>query len=874
MRTWTAVFSLLTVAVAHPVMAQQGSVQLSSSAHVVVADAERRAGQPTLDPDFGFTAYQPGFRFGTLFADFHVVRRADSVRIGQTAFGLRDVKLGGLTWSLTGGDSSMSPSLSDYAFTNLFAPQVTFSGGHLAGYAKRGSVTLTAGRVTALRNIFGSDPQGVEQEMGQLQARYRPSASVEVFARASHVLTRDAREFVWFVSRSDDVGGGVRARPIPTVEVTADLGASRYIRRGGTEREQRVNALLGGKWTLRRGWLELNAHRFSPGYFPVLNTPYLDREGAYAAGEVEATSRLRIYGGFEAFRTNPDPVGSTEIVASLPQGVSNRGFAGVRLHVTGGTFLSIRAEDGDRTSRPVRLPGANLDSDTGVVSVEMQTAAKTLTGFGRYEWRENVDHANNGNGTYGQHTGSAQISKRVNERLQVFGSAMLIRQARQTGGLTFLQAGGGAQWQLPARPLWLRGEGLFTRSDDWESDTVLPHQLFTVGLTGQLSARTSMSFDVMLDRAPQQNVATNPWLARSMIRLLHSLPTGSARVAPSPGVSTRRSRGSLGSIGGLAYADWNGNGAREEGEEPLPGVPFVLSAADPAGTEDTRVTTGPAGEFAFTSVPQGRARVGLDLAALPVDYDPPQTTSVDTEVRDRRGDKLAFGLVPLGSIAGKVVQDADGDGRDSAADSPVDGAVLLLDRGERSEQTRGGAFHFDSVRAGAHTVTLLRESIGEGATLTGDPNVDVVLDRARLRATVTFVVRVEKRPEIRRVFPSKSISQNGNEPSRGTAGSNPGVPASRATARAVRTAARASAARGASGDASFAIQLAAIHDRARGRQLVTKLQHRGVDAYLYEDTDGLAKVRVGSYRTRAAAEPELRRLKHMRLTGWIATIGR
>src|SRR5512134_4199124 len=81
---------------------QQGSVQVSSAAQVVVADPTRRAGQPTLEPDIGLAVYQPGLRAGIFYFDVHAVRRAESAHLGRWSVGVRDLKLGGLTWSLTG----------------------------------------------------------------------------------------------------------------------------------------------------------------------------------------------------------------------------------------------------------------------------------------------------------------------------------------------------------------------------------------------------------------------------------------------------------------------------------------------------------------------------------------------------------------------------------------------------------------------------------------------------------------------------------------------------------------------------------------------------------------------------------------------------
>src|SRR5574338_136184 len=728
-----ALLLLALLSLATSARAQQGSVDISSSTQIVSASDARRAGQTVFEPDAGFTLYQPAFRLGNLFVDLHAVSRAGRARLGTTAVGLREVKLAGLTWSITGGDSAFAPSLSAYRFTNLFAPQVTFAGGHISGFSPTSSIVVTGGRVTTLRNIFGSDPQALGQDLAQIQGKLRVRPGIELLAHASRVRTGHTDLYTAFVDRGADAGAGLRVRPIPTVELTADAGLSRYRRRGADLTEQNLTALLGSKWTLTRGWLEVNAQRFSPGYFAVVNTPYLDREGAFAAGEFELARPLRVFAGLEAFRTNIDPERAATASSSLPRGVTERAFAGARWHVGGKSFVTLRAEQGDRTARPVSRPGVPYDSDTGITTAEFQTSIGQLSAFSRYERRENLDRAN-GSGSYTQQTASAQLFGRVARGLQLFGSAMFVDQSRREGGEPFWQGGGGLQLQVPRRQLWLRAEALLSRSDDWGADFDVAHELYTLGLTGQLTPRTSIAVDVMLDRAPQLNALVNPWLTRSMIRVTHRMPTGPARVPSAPGMLTRR-RGSA-SIFGVAFADWNGNGMMDPGDEPLRGVPFLYSDSTEASPRTrpggVQVSSGHDGQFAFVNVPEGRARVSLDLAGVPVDYDAPEVFSRDTEARGKPRDRLAFGLVPLGSIVGIVLQDADRDGTRSAADTPVDGAVLVLDGGARSEQTRTGAFRFDAVRAGAHALKLLVDSLPEASTIARDPAVPVVLDRADL----------------------------------------------------------------------------------------------------------------------------------------------
>ena len=69
-------------------------------------------------------------------------------------------------------------------------------------------------------------------------------------------------------------------------------------------------------------------------------------------------------------------------------------------------------------------------------------------------------------------------------------------------------------------------------------------------------------------------------------------------------------------VQGLVYADWNGNGLQDAGEDPVAGVPLRIEAVG-AGQSAKN------GEFLFQNVPDGLHEVGLDLGALPIDFDAP-----------------------------------------------------------------------------------------------------------------------------------------------------------------------------------------------------------------------------------------------------------
>ena len=162
----------------------------------------------------------------------------------------------------------------------------------------------------------------------------------------------------------------------------------------------------------------------------------------------------------------------------------------------------------------------------------------------------------------------------------------------------------------------------------------------------------------------------------------------------------------------MVFTDWNGNGLQEAGENPVQGVPLRL---DPLG----RTETGKNGEFVFHNVPDGLHDVGLDLGALPIDFDAPSIPKVQVALSGKDTLQVAFGLIPLGAIRGRVVRDLNGNGMADRDEPAIEGAVVVLDEGRRSERSKRGQFAFEAVPSGEHTVTLLSESLPEGAMIAG-----------------------------------------------------------------------------------------------------------------------------------------------------------
>ena len=739
-RPIVAIVLLLSAA---PVAAQQPSISVVGAAQIITGDEIRLAGQNRVEPDLGIRFFDPGFRFGTLEADVGVTRRDDQTVLGRSVVRLDGLKLGGLSWTIDAGDTWWMPTLSAFGFSNLFAPPVTFEGVAISGRSARTRVEVSGGRVTALQNIFGTDTVPVGQRLYQAYVSHHVNDRLDVYGRGAHVQNGSVQIYTTIVDVSTDVSGGTRYRVTPSFAVAAEAGYAQFRRRGSSTVEQAPSALVGATWSASRGWLQVNAHRFPVGYLPTINFPYSDGAGVFTAGEWDVNRYLRLFAGAEFARTNLDEAASAQASSGVAPGTQSRVYGGVRARAGHRSLVSLRVEGGGREIQPSKFSGG-FESDTGVVTAEWHAGFERGNAFARYERRANVDPNNEGS-SYTQHDASLHTYLTMGPGRQLFAQAMLSRRADRSGdGQTLWQIGGGSQVSL--RRLYLRLEGTAGRTNDWASGVVTNRQTLSMGLSGQIARNTQLSVDYYLDRSPFFQVAGSPWSSRTMVRFTRSFPFGTARSSYVPGSAVRS--GPTGRITGVVFVDWNGDGQLDPGEDTVGGISIAVAGH---GT----VTSGTDGRFSLANVPVGENVVAVDLSTLPADYDPPAESKHTVDVTRNRVSNVPIGLLPLGSVPGVVYQDVDGDGQLGPLDTPINGAVVVLDDGARTEVARAGRFRFDAVRMGTHAVSVLSGSLPEGALLTGPAAVTVELARNQDVTEIVFLVKLEKRPEVRKVFPPK-----------------------------------------------------------------------------------------------------------------------
>ncbi len=736
--------AVVAAVIATPAFAQQPSIQILSAAQITTADDSRLAGQHRLEPDLGVRLFDPASRFGSLQIEANLTRRNDQIVIGRGVLRIEKVVLAGLTWSFGAGDVWTPPIMPDFSFANLFAPPVTFRGVSVSGRNKQTSVLATAGRVTAQRNIFGTDSLDTGQTLFQASFAHRPTDRVEFFALGSRVSGSTLKLYTPVVDTSTDLGAGIRFQPALSWQLAAEAGYTVFQRHGAPDSEHAPSWLVGASWTGARGWFQFNAQRFSIGRYPVVNYPYIDRTGLFAQGELDLGGGARVFAGGEAAKSNLDQPASVLAQTGIPPGTTGRAFGGARVRVTPQTLLSLRLEGGNRTIRPSGF-GPGFDSDTGTITAEWHGAFGRTSGFARYERRSNVD-AENTDSSFTQHDASAQAYVSLQGNRQLFALVLFSRRADRSGaGQTLWQAGGGAQ--LPVKQLYLRFEATAGRTLDWLTDAASNRQALTVGLSGQVARRTFLSVDCYVERSPLIGSTGSPWVTRTMVRLTKEFTYGTSRAPRLPGEPPRG--GPAGSVRGIVFVDWNDNGMRDADEEGIGEVGVVL--------DRERLQSGADGRFAFDAVPVGPRALSLDAGTIPADFDLPNDARREVGIIKGHTTDVEFALSPVGTIQGAIYNDVDGDGQLGPGDLPIPSAVLVLDDGARTELVRDGRFRFESVRVGSHRLTVLQDSLPQDTQLVGSPTLDVQLSRGHSQAQVTCLVKVEKRPEIRKVFPPKKV---------------------------------------------------------------------------------------------------------------------
>ena len=436
----TVLCAILTGLLAAPAAAQQGSLQVSAAAQATTGESARDINLGAFEPDLGVTWFQPGTRFGTLQLEVRGTERQNEPHFGRIYGSLRDLKAGGFRWTVDAGDTYYAPTIGKYRFSNLTTPAVTFSGAAVGARSARTDVGFVAGEATVWRNIFGSDPDSLDQTIVAGRGAHHANDRLDVSARGSRIRTSDLDEFSYSIAASDQAGGGVRYAVTPSIQMIADGSVVWYRRVGSTARERDGSGLVGyalaAQPRLAAGQcVALLAGGVADAQFPAARSRRSVR--GRRVRSAQAPARLRRVGGVPI-----EPRSERGAGRRLPGPAQQRPPAIRRCARAGRRPIDADAPGrGRRSHLEIRHRPAGIESDTGVWSADWQAAVGRMNGFLRVAQRNNVTSASRA-GSYEQRDVAGQFFLRLSQSAQLFRPGDRNPHDRRSGRRQHVLAGG------------------------------------------------------------------------------------------------------------------------------------------------------------------------------------------------------------------------------------------------------------------------------------------------------------------------------------------------------------------------------------------------------------------------------------------------
>jgi len=175
-----------------------------------------------------------------------------------------------------------------------------------------------------------------------------------------------------------------------------------------------------------------------------------------------------------------------------------------------------------------------------------------------------------------------------------------------------------------------------------------------------------------------------------------------------------------GTLQGVVFDDYNGDGIQDAGEPGLSGVEVVLRAA---GAIVSHTTTLADGSYTFAGVYAGGYRVE---ETDPPGYSSTTPNAVSVSLSPGGAVVVDFGDQHLGTISGVAFQDVNGSGARDVGEDGIGGITVILSGGMTTTTSVDGSYSFSDVAVGTYTVTtdvpvgFVRTTLGVvQVTLTG-----------------------------------------------------------------------------------------------------------------------------------------------------------
>lgn len=614
-------------------------------------------------------------------------------------------------------------------FSNFFPPSLSFEGGRLDVSSPTSHYLLFGGRVSTLKGFTGNIADVTDESI--VGAKVHQKLGDRLLVGAGYLRTEGSLPlFDGSMIREDNtLLTSIQYRVTPSFLVQGEYGFSIHNASGPFDRGRGTDFFLiaGPVYRTETFFANLNYQRIGTEFQLFKRFAQADREGVFLNTGARPWPWLNLFGTFERSHNNLDRD------PRLPTIDTTRGLLGGIYILPTNTLVSFRGEATAQASRETDVRGA---VDTIAPSFQVEVGQPFLADY-RALLRYRRDFAF--------------------DRRGPDSSAETVR-----GEVTAL-----------FRDLNLLLAGEVNRQFDGQGEET--RKSFTT--ISALGFRLSSFFDGFvqfswiheLDRL--LTASQNRFIIDGRVRF--ALPFGFALSLDLNHNLDDRGSGALRVTGQLIKSFVYGSvppAAQFPAGVGRPAVPpigtmegFVLTEPTRQGVANIRIVLdgGPAvftdaqGRYSFPDIAEGEHTVRLDLRKLPAMFaligDPEHKVTVQA----RGVSRLDFPVALLGWISGRVMNDANRNGRLDPDEGGQAGVRVLAVRDQEREATvteLDGTFLFDNLKGGSYTLQLDPAFLPEGTTILPTPLLTIPLEPGGEVKDRLFLIQLPARPEIRKEF--------------------------------------------------------------------------------------------------------------------------
>lgn len=608
-------------------------------------------------------------------------------------------------------------------FANFFPPSLPLRGVRLDLSSERTHARIFGGQVTTLKGFLGE----VAEETGEilLGGKARLRLSDRITLGAGFTWTTDSAPLpdgsIIHEDKTFQASGQVRLTPSLLLQGEVGLSLHELETPSGQKRGSDAFVIVGPLYTSERFTLHANYRRVGPDYPLLARFGLQDREGWFLTGSYRPRPSLSLFGTFESSRTNVDRDPDRPILR-ITQGLLGGSFI-----LPTRTFLLLRGEGSFRESWKGMEKTA--DSTTLAGQVDIGHPFRNFRGLFRYRREVTLDRL-------GPDTGQDAFRLELSgafSTLHVLAAQDLLRTFEAQGDETSrtYTSLAGLGFRLFPR-LEAFAQVSWSETQDRRTRTVQDR----LSLEGRLKLSLPLGLSLTLELNSTSTEKARD--VRTLLRLVKSFEYG--ETPPQiPATLGHPMVPPFGTIEGVVLTD--------PGRQGIPNLRIVLDEGPSTFTDAN-------GVFTFHKVLEGEHTLRLELRTLPAFYDllgPPRQKVI---VQPKGRARVEFRVAVLGRISGRVIEDANRNGRIDPEEPGLPDVRILAIKGEERYEAftdLEGGFILDNLKGGTYTIQVDETSVPEGATVLPS-SVDILLEPGGEVKDQTFLIQILPRPVIRRRF--------------------------------------------------------------------------------------------------------------------------